>query len=84
MCFLGGITFREATDADSINVTGVYRSNNDLQNVPSGWGSLLHIETEYAIQLFIVGNSASTNFYVRQRLGTGTWKSWNQVTITAI
>lgn len=79
---LGGLYNFAASDANTITKTGAYLTNNNVSNVPEGWGTIIHIESQYALQMYIGGNNTSSDFYVRKRLGSGEWMSWMHVAIT--
>ena len=69
-------------NANDIVTTGAYTINNSTQNVPFGWGTLVHIEQNYALQMYFGGTGTSYVGHVRSRLGDGVWRPWHAINLT--
>ena len=72
-------------DADNITVTGVYANSDNMTNMPTvdshpngAWGSLIHIESQYRIQIYCGGTTNVYGYYIRYRTGSA-WRTWKQI-----
>ena len=86
--FLGGIIGRSAYDADTISKTGMYNNGNNMENLPTvgeftkgGWGTLIHFNGYYPVQLYYGIGGSIQNFYVRMK-GSSGWNAWRQISLS--
>ena len=71
-------------DANDIATNGAYQVLNNVENCNFGWGTLVHIESVYAMQYFFGGSGTEFKFAARSRLGNGVWRPWYKVSLTEV
>lgn len=90
--YLGGLyKYNGANlDADLLTTTGVYAVNNNMEHLPyidgyykGAWGSLVHIEAQYRIQLYCGGTNNQHAYWIRFRTGSA-WHPWYKITGTEV
>lgn len=61
-----------------------------MDNMPSienynkgAWGSLVHIEAQYRIQIYCGGTGSSHSYWIRFRTGSA-WHPWYKITGTEV
>lgn len=77
-------------DADLLTTTGVYMVNNNMEHLPyidgyykGAWGSLVHIDTQYRIQIYFGGTTNQHAYWIRFRTGSA-WHPWYKITGTNV
>ena len=74
-------------DANSIEVTGAYVISANTANLPSiggftgGWGVLVHIQSNYRLQIYAGGSATDYGYFIRFRTGTD-WHPWYRISGT--
>ena len=65
-------------------------NQNSMENMPNvdgnvkgGWGTLIHIESNYKIQIYCGGTGSAHGYWIRFRTGSA-WHPWYKITGTEV